>query len=46
MDFLTEEFMTNADLVAYKGGDIERNLLNNMGVWYVLILRYLIVQNI
>ena len=24
--------MNNADLVAYKGGDIERNLLNNMGV--------------
>ncbi|CAB4013531.1 Hypothetical predicted protein [Paramuricea clavata] len=32
MDFLTDEFMRNADLVAYKGGDIERNLLNNMGV--------------
>jgi hypothetical protein len=25
-------FTSNADLVAYKGGDIERNLLNNMGV--------------
>jgi hypothetical protein len=32
MDFLTKEFMSNADLVAYKGGDIERRLLNNMGV--------------
>ncbi|CAB3976763.1 Hypothetical predicted protein [Paramuricea clavata] len=30
--FLTGEFMCNADLVAYKGGDIERVLLNNMGV--------------
>ncbi|CAB3977942.1 Hypothetical predicted protein [Paramuricea clavata] len=30
--FLTDEFMCNADLVAYKGGDIERTLLNNMGV--------------
>ncbi|CAB3995357.1 Hypothetical predicted protein [Paramuricea clavata] len=32
MDFLTKEFLNNADLVAYKGGDIERTLLNNMGV--------------
>ena len=32
MTFLTKEFTSNADLVAYKGGDIERNLLNNMGV--------------
>ena len=32
MDFLTKEFLSNADLVAYKGGDIERNLLNTMGV--------------
>ncbi|CAB3977255.1 Hypothetical predicted protein [Paramuricea clavata] len=31
MAFLTKEFMDGADLVAYKGGDIERNLLNNMG---------------
>jgi hypothetical protein len=30
--FLTLEFMANADLVAYKGGDIERDLLNNMGI--------------
>ncbi|CAB3978625.1 Hypothetical predicted protein [Paramuricea clavata] len=32
MAFLTDEFMCNADLVGYKDGDIERNLLNNMGV--------------
>ncbi|CAB3977894.1 Hypothetical predicted protein [Paramuricea clavata] len=32
MTFLTDEFMRHADLVAYKGGDIERTLLNNMGV--------------
>ena len=32
MTFLTNEFICNADLVAYKGGDIERNLLDNMGV--------------
>ena len=32
MDFLTKEFLSNADLVAYKGGDIERILLNTMGV--------------
>jgi hypothetical protein len=32
MTFLTKEFTSNADLVAYKGGDIERNLLNKVGV--------------
>ena len=32
MRFLSTEFIANADLVVYKGGDIERNLLNNMGV--------------
>jgi hypothetical protein len=33
MKFMTDEFTSsNADLIAYKGGDIERNLLNKMGV--------------
>lgn len=34
MKFMTDEFTSsNADLIAYKGGDIERNLLNKMGVF-------------
>ena len=31
LTLLRQEFMQNADLIAYKGGDIEKKLLNGMG---------------
>jgi hypothetical protein len=44
MDMLVRQFLSLADLVAYKGGTIERDLLSSMGV-KSLILRCWVAQS-